>query len=275
MRWVDGCRASALFSSTRHTHELHVIKQFLLLLTLNVIFSIGVLPLRLHWKSMPCSLPTINLVGIVCSYSSTETPWLRSRIWSSLFSGSIRSVSMLLLRLRISHQITWPSAPPEKNSVWCLLLIQSTRLARSRCECSRGVDAIGSSLARTSQAQHCPLSRPLTRKWLSLCWYSTQIDGLFDESVWRCWFGFSVSQMYELAESWRVVLLKLVSQYVMAILKPPSGDHDKWLIGRCSRPRENGRVCMCGCVDLCRTLILIRKSQSRSKLWHKRSPSVS
>lgn len=139
------------------------------------------------------------------------------------------------MSLRVSHQITWPSAPPEKNSVLVLLLIHNTRLALSRWQISRGVVDTGDSPARTSHTLHCPFSWPLTKMLMSLCWYSTHIDGLVGlASLWSGWFGFSVSQMYELDESWREMPLKLVSQYVMAIFNPPSGDHDKWLIGRCS-----------------------------------------
>lgn len=152
-------------------------------LTRNVIFSSGVFPFRLQKNSMPCSEPTINLVGIVCSYSSTETPWERSRSCSSLFSGSMYRKSNLSLSLRVSHQITWPSAPPEKNSVPVLLLIHNTRLALSRWQISLGVVDTGSEPARTSHAQHWPLSWPLTKTLISLCWYSTHIDGLNDESL--------------------------------------------------------------------------------------------
>lgn len=143
----------------------------------------GDFPFRLQKNSMPCSLPTIKRVGIVVSYSSTETPNDRSRTCSSVFSGSMKSTSKRSLSFRVSHQITWPSAPPEKNSVPVLLLTQRTEFTLSRWQTSRGVLETGLAPVRVSHEQHWPFDCPLTRMFASFWWYSMQIDGLEGESV--------------------------------------------------------------------------------------------
>lgn len=60
-----------------------------MVLTLNVTFSIGVFPFRLHEKTMPMSVPHMNFVGIVVSYSNTDTPYDRDSTCSSVRSGSM------------------------------------------------------------------------------------------------------------------------------------------------------------------------------------------
>lgn len=72
-------------------------------LTRKLIFSIGVFPLRLHTKTIPTSVPHINFVGIVVSYSKTVTPYDRETTWSSLLTGSIKRLSNGSLNFRVSH----------------------------------------------------------------------------------------------------------------------------------------------------------------------------
>lgn len=92
-----------------------------------LIFSVGDLPFRLQLKSIPCSVPHINRVGIVVSYSRTDTPY--DLTWSSVRVGSIIKRSMGL-RLRMSHHIR-PSDDPEKNSDPLFELIHSTEVTGS------------------------------------------------------------------------------------------------------------------------------------------------
>uniref|UniRef100_A0A1A9VG60 Uncharacterized protein n=1 Tax=Glossina austeni TaxID=7395 RepID=A0A1A9VG60_GLOAU len=81
---------------------------------------------------MPISVPTMNLVGIVVSYSNTETPKERPKSCSSERTGSINNLSKGSLSLRVSHQSTWPSDAPEKNSVPLFELFHNTELTGSR-----------------------------------------------------------------------------------------------------------------------------------------------
>lgn len=76
---------------------------FFTLLTRKFIFSIGDFPLRLHTNTIPTSVPHINFVGIVVSYSRTVTPYERDTICSSVFNGSIKSLSSGSLNFRVSH----------------------------------------------------------------------------------------------------------------------------------------------------------------------------
>lgn len=176
-------------------------------------------------------------VGIVVSYSSTEMPYERSRTWSSVFSGSMKSTSNRSLSFRVSHQMICPSAPPEKNSVPVLLLTQRTELTLSRWQTSRGVVETGRTPVRVSQAQHWPVTWPLARVVVSFWWNSMHVDALVGESVKSGRLGFSISQTNELFDALVMPCWKSVLQYVTASLEPPSGDHDKWLIGRWNREK--------------------------------------
>ena len=64
-------------------------------------------------KTDPCSVPTMNLVGIVGSYSRATPPRGRddSLIFGTSFNDSVGSPSFLM-----SHQNTWPSVLVEKHS---------------------------------------------------------------------------------------------------------------------------------------------------------------
>lgn len=68
-----------------------------------VIFSIGVFPLRLQDMTYPCSVPTINLVVMVGSYSRDEAPDAFDKDWSSGFVGSSMRVSVGSDNFRVSH----------------------------------------------------------------------------------------------------------------------------------------------------------------------------
>lgn len=72
-------------------------------LTLKLIFSLGVFPLRLHTNTIPTSVPHMNFVGIVVSYSKTVTPYDREMSWSSVLIGSISNFSNGSFNFRVSH----------------------------------------------------------------------------------------------------------------------------------------------------------------------------
>ena len=66
------------------------------------ILSLGDLALRLHSNTEPCSVPTMNFVGMV---------------GSSLGLGTNSKFSVGSPSLRMSHHKTWPSVLVEKHSV--------------------------------------------------------------------------------------------------------------------------------------------------------------
>lgn len=71
--------------------------------TRKLIFSIGDFPLRLHTKTIPTSVPHMNFVGIVVSYSKTVTPYDRDMDCSSVLIGSIRRRSSGSFSFLVSH----------------------------------------------------------------------------------------------------------------------------------------------------------------------------
>ena len=61
----------------------------------------------LQANTFPCSVPTMNLVGMVGSYSRQEAPWAFSVLPSSSFTrGSSTSRSSGELNFRMSHHRT-------------------------------------------------------------------------------------------------------------------------------------------------------------------------
>lgn len=85
--------------------DYYIVKwmNILLVHTRKLIFSIGDLPLRLHTKTIPTSVPHMNFVGIVVSYSKTVTPNDRDTNWSSVLIGSISKRSNGSFNFRVSH----------------------------------------------------------------------------------------------------------------------------------------------------------------------------
>ena len=80
----------------------------------HTIFSEGVLAFRLQDKTELCSVPTMNLVGMVGSYSRDTPPCGRGSFFAF---GHSRRDSVGSPSFRMSHHSTWPSVLVEKHSV--------------------------------------------------------------------------------------------------------------------------------------------------------------
>lgn len=68
-----------------------------------IIFSMGFLPFLLPEITIPCSVPTMNLVGIVDSYSRQDAPSAFERLCSSRRQWSRIRLSRGLLIFLVSH----------------------------------------------------------------------------------------------------------------------------------------------------------------------------
>ena len=98
------------------------------------ILSFADLAFLLHDKTEPCSVPTMNLVGMVGSYSRETPPNGRddSLMFGISFRDSVGSPS-----LRMSHQNTCPSVLVEKHSAPVLKKgsrLEGTRSKRDKME---------------------------------------------------------------------------------------------------------------------------------------------
>ena len=158
--------------------------------------SCGFFALRLHIKTVPCSVPIMNLVGPAKDSYSTETaPSTVSEFLSFRHSSSTGSTRRL-----VSHQYTIPSVLTEKHSVPVLDCSQSMSYTGSRWDFSIGDVSTGPWPFLTSQYPTWPLYIPPDKTLESFSLYLTQHswEGGLSSKCGR--FGVFTSQMYELLD---------------------------------------------------------------------------
>mmetsp|Transcript_26763 Transcript_26763/g.62510 ORF Transcript_26763/g.62510 Transcript_26763/m.62510 type:complete len:269 (-) Transcript_26763:463-1269(-) len=188
--------------------------------------SDGFFALRLHEMTLPCSVPTRNLVGPAAAEYSIETPPI---VLPGSFAARSSSCSLSegSPSLRMSHQSTWPSVDVEAHSYAFLPCSHVMSYTGSRCEFSMIDVSAGLAPLRVSQYETRPLYEPPTSKCGSLGLYSRQQSG--DDGTSSCSgkLGLLTSQMYErldifsIRQSWNCIMAKATASFL-----PPSGYHE-------------------------------------------------
>ena len=154
------------------------------------------MPLREHETTLPCSVPTRNLVGPPAAEYSIDTPPISRPSTPDALSSRWRN-STGSPSLRTSHQRTWPSVEVEAHSKGCLPCSHATLYTGSRCDFSMMEASFGVSPTRVSKQEMRPLYEPPTSRCGSFGLYSRQHSGLAGVSCCSGVLGLLTSQMYE------------------------------------------------------------------------------